>query len=192
MLEAALDERDINHLTSTAITRITADEVAIDGSEPIPSTLSVIIPPLAGVPAVANTPGLANPKGFVPVDSHYRHSQADGVYAVGVAVAMAPVAATPVPVNFPKTGHMTEQMAALAATDIVARTRGGDGATAELSARCVMDMGDRGVYISVHPVRPRRDRIPTVAEGRRWLLAKRAFIGRRADRTAVRGGLDPG
>jgi sulfide:quinone oxidoreductase len=36
-------------------------------------------------------------------------------------------------------------------------------------------MGDRGVYMSVDPVRPPRNRIPTVSEGRRWLLAKRAF-----------------
>jgi len=89
---------------------------------------------------------------------------------------MAPVGQTAVPVNFPKTGHMTEQMATIAAADITARiTGGGDGATAELGARCVLDMGDRGVYMSVNPVRPPRDTIPTISEGRRWLLAKRAF-----------------
>lgn len=66
-------------------------------------------------------------------------------------------------------------MATHAAADIAARLGGGDAATDELGARCVMDMGDRGVYMAVHPVRPPRDRIPTVSEGRRWLLAKRAF-----------------
>ncbi|MDA8071742.1 MAG: hypothetical protein M0Z82_09120, partial [Actinomycetota bacterium] len=40
--------------------------------------------------AVASSPGLANPKGFIPVDDHYRHQVADGVYAVGVAVALPP------------------------------------------------------------------------------------------------------
>ncbi len=126
----------------------------MNGTDPIPSVLSMVIPPLAGVEAVASTGGLANPKGFVPVDAHYRHAGADGLYAVGVAVAMAPVGQTPVPVNFPKTGHMTEQMAGIAAADITARIAGGEGTTAELSARCVMDMGDRGVYLSVNPVRP--------------------------------------
>jgi sulfide:quinone oxidoreductase len=176
LLEGALEERDIAYQTSAAISRITVDGVDVDGGSPIPSVLSMVIPPLGGVEAVASSPGLANPKGFLAVDSRYRHADAEGVYAVGVAVAMAPVAQTAVPVNFPKTGHMTEQMATIAAADITARIAGGGyGATAELGARCVMDMGDRGVYMSVSPVRPPRDTIPTIAEGRRWLLAKRAF-----------------
>jgi sulfide:quinone oxidoreductase len=158
-----------------AVRKVTADAVALEGSDPIPSLLSIVIPPLAGVDAVAKSPALANPKGFVPVDTHYRHQGADGAYAVGVAVALAPVEQTPVPVNFPKTGHMTEQMARIAARDIAARIEGREGATAELSARCVLDMGDRGVYMAVDPVRPPRNTIPTVSEGRRWLLVKRAF-----------------
>jgi sulfide:quinone oxidoreductase len=175
LLEGALDERDINYRTSAAITGIGEDAVEVAGSDPIPSVLSMVIPPLGGVEAVAASGELANPKGFIPVDSRYRHASADGLYAVGVAVAMAPVGQTPVPVNFPKTGHMTEQMASIAAADIAARIAGGEAATAELGARCVMDMGDRGVYMSVDPVRPPRDVIPTISEGRRWLYAKRAF-----------------
>ena len=175
LLEGALDERDISYRTSAAITRIGEDAVEVDGTDPIPSVLSMVIPPLGGVEAVAASGELANPKGFIPVDSRYRHASVDRLYAVGVAVAMAPVGQTPVPVNFPKTGHMTEQMAGIAAADITARIAGGEGPTAELGARCVMDMGDRGVYMSVDPVRPPRDVIPTISEGRRWLYTKRAF-----------------
>ena len=175
LLEGALEERDIGYLTSTAVTKITADAVEIKGSSAIPSVLSMIIPSLGGVEAVAESPDLPNPKGFVPVDDHYRCPSAENVYAVGVAVAMPPVADTPVPVNFPKTGHMTEQMATIAAADIAARIGGGAAKTSPLSARCVMDMGDRGVYMAVDPVRPPRDKIPKVSEGRRFLLAKRAF-----------------
>ncbi|HET9129221.1 MAG TPA: FAD-dependent oxidoreductase [Propionibacteriaceae bacterium] len=175
LLEGALEERDIAYRTSAAITKITAETVETEGTSPTPSALSIVIPPLAGVEAVAASPGLSNPKGFVPVDDHYRHHQADGVYAVGVAVALPPAGETPVPVNFPKTGHMTEQMARIAARDLAARVEGRDGTTAELSARCVLDMGDRGAYMAVDPVRPPRDRIPTVSEGRRWLYAKQAF-----------------
>jgi sulfide:quinone oxidoreductase len=80
-----------------------------------------------------------------------------------------------VPVNFPKTGHMTDQMAQIAAGDIAARIGGHEGSTADLSARCVLDMGTTGAYLAVDPVRPPRNKIPTVSEGRRWLLAKRAF-----------------
>jgi len=175
ILEDELEERDITYRTSSALTKVTADVVEVEGVSPIPSVLSIVIPPLAGVEAVTQSPGLANPKGFIPVDAHYRHQSAEGVYAVGVAVAMAPVEETPVPINFPKTGHMTDQMAQIAAGDIAARIDGHEGPTAELSARCVLDMGTTGAYLSVDPVRPPRNKIPTVSEGRQWLLAKRAF-----------------
>ncbi len=174
-LEGHLEERDIPYRTSAAITRISVEAVTVDGWGTIPSILSMVIPPLSGVEAVLRSPGLSNPKGFIPVDAHYRQPNLEGVYAVGVAVAMAPVAQTPVPVNFPKTGHMTEQMATIAAADITARMEGREGATAELSARCVLDLGDSGAYLSVDPVRPPRNRIPTLSEGRQWLWAKRAF-----------------
>ena len=175
LLEGALEERDITYRTSVAITRITTEAVEAEGLVPTPSLCSIVIPPLAGVEAVAASPGLSNPKGFVPVDDHYRHKTADGVYAVGVAVALPPAGETPVPVNFPKTGHMTEQMAEIAVRDLAARIDGREGTTAELSARCVLDMGDRGAYMAVDPVRPPRNRIPTVSEGRRWLYTKQVF-----------------
>lgn len=175
LLEAALEERDIAYRTSATITRVTGESVETADAAPTPSACSIIIPPLAGVEAVASSEGLANPKGFVVVDDHYRHQTADGVYAVGVAVALPPVDATPVPVNFPKTGHMTEQMAKIAAADLAARLQGHEGRSAELSARCILDMGDRAAYLAVDPVRPPRNRIPTVSEGRPWLVAKMAF-----------------
>ena len=175
LLEAALEERDIAYRTSVAITRVTGEAVETADAAPAPSVCSIIVPPLAGVEAVASSEGLSNPKGFVPVDDHYRHLHADGVYAVGVAVALPPVDATAVPVNFPKTGHMTEQMAKIAAADLAARLQGHEGPTAELSARCILDMGDRAAYLAVAPVRPPRNRIPTVSEGRPWLVAKMAF-----------------
>ena len=175
LLESALEERDITYRTNVAITGITKESVETADASGTPSVCSIVIPPLAGVSAVAASEGLSNPKGFVPVDDHYRHVSADGVYAVGVAVALPPVGETPVPVNFPKTGHMTEQMARIAAADIAARLEGREVPTAELSARCILDMGDRAAYLSVDPVRPPRNHIPTVSEGRRWQLAKMAF-----------------
>lgn len=175
LLEGELEEREITYHTSAAVTRITTEAVEIEGTGSIQSVLSIVIPPLAGIEAVAKSPGLANPKGFIPVDAHYRHQTAESVYAVGVAVALPPVGETPVPVNFPKTGHMTEQMAHMAAADIAARIDGKESSSAELSARCILDMGNSAVYLSVNPVRPPRNQIPTISEGRQWLIAKRVF-----------------
>lgn len=78
-------------------------------------------------------------------------------------------------VNFPKTGDMTEQMARVAAADIAARVGEGEGGGHRAIGRCVLDMGDRGAHMAVDPVRPPRNTVPTVSQGRRWLLAKRVF-----------------
>ena len=127
LLEGELEERDIRYFTSSAITRIGADSVEVADGPDFESKYSMIMPPLAGVKAVADSPGLANPKGFVPTDEHYRHPQFPEIFTVGVGVAMAPVEETPVPVNFPKTAHMTEQTPA--ASGRTPATRAGPQAT---------------------------------------------------------------
>ncbi len=174
-LEGEFEKRDITYLTSQAITKITEDKVYLSKNNYYASALSVVIPPLAGVEFVNNTPGLSNPKGFIPVNDYFRHKEFENIYAVGVAVALPPVAETVVPVNFPKTGHMTEQMAKIAASDIASRLTSLNPHKFELSAKCVLDMGDTGAYMSVSPVRPPRNKIPKVSDGRQWLYAKKAF-----------------
>ncbi|MEE8365945.1 MAG: FAD-dependent oxidoreductase [Gammaproteobacteria bacterium] len=173
-LEAELEDRDVRYYLSTEITRITADAVETADGVTFESRYSLIIPPLAGVAAVADAPGLGNPKGFIPVDAYYCHNEFTNIYAVGVAVALPPVEQTPVPVNFPKTGHMTEQMARIAAKNIAADILGRQKTTHELMAECIMDMGDEGVHIVADPVRPPRN-VSSLSSGKRWLWAKRFF-----------------
>ena len=173
-LEAELEDRDVRYHTSATITEITEDEVRTADGAVFESRYSLIIPPLAGVKAVAEAPGLANPKGFIPVDPYYRHKDFNNIYAVGVAVALPPVEETPVPVNFPKTGHMTEQMARIAARNVAADILGTQKATHELMVECIMDMGDEGAHIIADPVRPPRN-VSKLGSGKRWLWAKRFF-----------------
>lgn len=173
-LEGEMEHRDIRYHTSVAVSEIDAESVKLASGEAFESRYSMIIPPLAGVRAVASSPGLANPKGFVPTDESFRHTDYDNVYAVGVAVAYPPVDRPPVPVNFPKTGHMTVQMARAAARNIVADIRGGERITRAPFVRCIMDMGDRAAHIMADPVRPPRNRAG-MSVGRRWLWAKRAY-----------------
>ncbi|MBI5836758.1 MAG: FAD-dependent oxidoreductase [Candidatus Eisenbacteria bacterium] len=173
-LEGALEERDIQFRTSAAVTRIAEGGIELAGGEALDSRYSLIIPPLAGIRAVADSPGLANPKGFIPVTDCYRHKDLANVYAVGVAVALPPADITPVPVNFPKTGHMTEQMARIAARSIAAGLRGGAVSSPELSATCIMDMGGTAVYMAADPIRPPRNRV-ALHSGKHWLWAKKAF-----------------
>lgn len=173
-LEGEMEHRDIRYHTSVAVSEIGVESVKLASGEEFESRYSMIIPPLAGVRAVADSPGLANPKGFVPTDDSFRHKQYDNVYAVGVAVAYPPVDQTPVPVNFPKTGHMTIQMARAAARNIVADIRGGDRVTRPPFVRCILDMGDQAAHMMADPVRPPRNRAE-MSVGKRWLWAKRAY-----------------
>lgn len=173
-LEGEFEHRDITYHTSVAVSKITDASVELADGKTFESRYSLIIPPLAGVKAIADSPGLGNPKGFVPVDDGYRHGEFDNVYAVGVAVAYPPVDETPVPVNFPKTGHMTVQMGRAAARNIAADIQGGERATRPPFVHCIMDMGDRAARMRADPVRPPRNRVG-LSVGRRWLWAKRAY-----------------
>jgi sulfide:quinone oxidoreductase len=172
--EGEFEQRDIRYFTSAAVSRITGESVELADGKAFESRYSLIIPPLAGVKAVADSPGLGNPKGFIPVDSRYRHKDFPNVYAIGVAVALPPVEETPVPVNFPKTGHMTEQMANIAAHNIAAEIQGGDGTSHDLMAECIMDMGDEAAHMIADPVRPPRN-VSEMSKGKRWLWVKRFF-----------------
>ena len=172
--EREFEARDIRYFTSSAVSKITPESVELADGKAFESRFSLIIPPLGGVKAVADSPGLGNPKGFIPVGSHYQHKDFPNIYAVGVAVALPPVEETPVPVNFPKTGHMTEQMAKIAAHNIAADIQGGDKTSHELMAECIMDMGDGAAHVVADPVRPPRN-VSTMSTGKRWLWAKRFF-----------------
>jgi sulfide:quinone oxidoreductase len=173
-LEGEFEHRDIKYHTSVAVSKITDSSVELADGVTFDSRYSLVIPPLAGVKAIADSPGLGNPKGFVPVDDTYRHKEFDNVYAVGVAVAYPPVDQTPVPVNFPKTGHMTVQMAKAAAKNIACDLQGGERVTRPPFVHCIMDMGDTAARMQADPVRPPRNRVG-MSVGRRWLWAKRAY-----------------
>ena len=175
-MEGELEKRDIRYHTSSAISRITEDMVETADGKAFESRYSMIIPPLAGVQAIADSAELGNPKGFIPVDANYRHQDFDSIYAVGVAIALPPVEDTPVPVNFPKTAHMTEQMAKMAAKNIAADILGGEKSSHDLMVECIMDMGHEAVHMVADPVRPPRN-VSRMSKGRRWLWAKRIFAG---------------
>jgi sulfide:quinone oxidoreductase len=141
-LEGEFERRDIKYHTSVAVSKITDSSGAIGGEQ---IARYAHHPPLC-VNAISDSPWLGNPKGFVQVDESYRHKTFDNVYAVGVAVAYPPVDETPVPVNFPKTGHMTVQMAKAAARNIAVDLQGGERVTRPPFVHCILDMGDTAAH----------------------------------------------
>jgi sulfide:quinone oxidoreductase len=148
--------------------------VLSDGSEHS-FDFALVIPSFLGSPFVRGVDGLANPKGFVAVTPHLASTKFANIYAAGVAVAIAPPNATPVPVAVPKTGHMTEFMAQAAARNIVAEFSGGtkvDGLT--MPSTCIADAGDTAFYMFADPFLPPRNKV-IVKRGKWARYLKLAF-----------------
>ncbi len=153
-MENEFAERDIKPLISQAILEVAPGEIRLKDGNKIPFKLAMIAPPFKGVPAVAP---LGNPRGFIPVDKNYRHTKFKNIFAIGVAMAIAPPEATPVPTGVPKTGFMTVKMAETAAATIASDVTGKTPPLAdELGVVCLMDMGNTAAIMKAYPVLPPR------------------------------------
>jgi sulfide:quinone oxidoreductase len=139
---------------SQAIQEVAPGEIRLKDGNKIPFKLAMIAPPFKGVPAVAP---LGNPRGFIPVDKNYRHTKHKNIFAIGVAIAIAPPEVTPVPTGVPKTGFMTVKMAKTAAATIASDITGRTPPLAdELGVICLMDMGNTAALMKAYPVLPPR------------------------------------
>ena len=153
-IEDEFAERDIKPVVNQAIEEVTQEEIRLKDGTKIPFKLAMIAPPFKGVAAVAP---LGNPRGFIPVDKNYRHTKYKNVFAVGVAMAIAPPEQTPVPIGVPKTGFMTVKMAKTAAETIASEIKNRAlPLPEELSVVCLMDMGNTAAYMKAKPVLPPR------------------------------------
>lgn len=150
-------ERDIKAYTSAAIQEVTKDAIKLKDGTELKYKYAMIIPAFKGVKAVIDS-GLGNPRGFVPVNEYYQHVKYPNIYAVGVAIAIAPPEATPVPTGVSKTGYMTERMALAAARNIAAEIKGSAKESKPLGVICVLDMGDTATLMTAEPVLPPRNK----------------------------------
>lgn len=154
IMEDEFAERDIKIIANTAVEEFTPEEVRLKDGTKLPFKLSMFAPAMRGVPAVAP---LGNPRGFIPVDGKYRHTKYKNLFAVGVAVAIAPPEQTPVPTGVPKTGYMTVKMAKIAVRAIVSEIRGlALPEDIPIDVVCLMDMGNTAAYMKANPVLPPR------------------------------------
>ncbi|ADH87320.1 NAD(P)/FAD-dependent oxidoreductase [Desulfurivibrio alkaliphilus] len=173
-IEDEFARRDIRVLTNRAVAGVEPGGLHLADGEKLPFQLAMLGPPFKGVAAVA---GLGNERGFIPVDDHYRHRQHENIYAVGVAMALAPPEPTPIPTGVPKTGYMTVRMAKVAAAHLASRlTNQPPPDPEELSAICLMDMGNTAAFILAQPILPPRQR--AVMRQGRWALWAKAALER--------------
>ena len=153
-MEDEFAKREIKAVTGQAIDEVAPGEIRLKEGAKIPFKMAMLAPPFKGVPAVAP---LGNPRGFVPVDQHYRHTNHPNIFVIGVAMAIAPPEPTPVPVGVPKTGSMTVKMAKVAAATIFAEVEGAPlPGPEELAVICLMDMGNTAALMKAFPVLPPR------------------------------------
>ncbi len=172
IMEDEFASRDIKLITNQAVEEFTPDEVLLKDGNKLPFSLAMFAPPMTGVKAVFD---VGNPKGFIPVDSTYKHKEIDNIYSVGVAIVIAPPEQTPVPTGVPKTGFMTEKMARYASASIASRITGKAVEEPDpVGAVCIMDMGDTAALMQASPVLPPRQSAK-LKEGIHYRWAKQAF-----------------
>lgn len=154
MMEDEFAKRDIKFLTSTAFEEIVPNEAKLKDGTKFPFKLAMLAPAMKGVPAVAH---LGNPRGFIPVDSNFRHTKHKNIFAVGVAIAIALPEQTPVPIGAAKTGNMTVKMAKAAAAALASDVLGSAPPPETIiDVMCVLDMGNTAAYMKASPVLPPR------------------------------------
>lgn len=184
LMASEMRQRHVKWLTNARIDKVEpslmyVSELAEDGSikkaHELPFRFSMILPAFRGVPAVAGIEGLTNPRGFIIVDEHQRNPKFRNVFALGVCVAIPPVASTTIPVGVPKTGFMIETMASAISANLSAVLDGKKPATeGTWNAVCLADFGDGGVAFVAQPQIPPRN-INWSSEGRWVHFAKIAF-----------------
>jgi sulfide:quinone oxidoreductase len=175
LMEDEFAEHSIKPLHNAAIKEVQPGKMLLEDGQEIPFRYSMMIPPFAGVDAVAGTAGLCNPKGFVNIDAYQASPKYKNIYAVGVCVAIPPVEQTPVPTGAPKTGYMIESMVSAAVHNIKADIENNPKKeTATWNAICLADMGDTGMaFVALPQMAPRN---VTWARKGKWVhLAKIAL-----------------
>lgn len=175
MLEDEFADRGVEWRVNAKIASVGESRVELEDGTKYANDFALIIPPFYGSHALMGVDGLANPRGFVITDDYLANPKYPNVYAVGVALAIAPPVATAVPVGVPKTGQMTEDMAQVAAANIAADITGGTKKRGkDFSLTCIADGGDKGFFISGSPIFPPRNRL-THKKGRVFHYLKEAF-----------------
>ncbi len=184
LLESEMRDRHIKWITNARVTavepgKMRVEEVSESGAaakvHELPFNYSMMLPAFRGVAAVRGIEGLTNPRGFIVIDKKQRNPTFPNIFGVGVGVAIAPIAATPVPTGVPKTGFMIESMVTATALNIADLLRGAEPkAEATWNAVCLADFGDSGVAFIAQPEVPPRN-VNWSAKGRWVHYAKVAF-----------------
>jgi sulfide:quinone oxidoreductase len=184
LLESEMRSKTVKWMTSTRVKKVedgkmTVEEIGEDGvakpEKVLPFAYSMMLPAFRGIKPVSGIEGLSNPRGFTIVDQHQQNPKYRNIFAVGVCVAIPPVAPTPVPCGVPKTGFMIESMVTATAHNIGNLVRGkAADEVGTWNAICLADFGDGGIAFVAQPQIPPRN-VNWSSSGKWVHLAKVGF-----------------
>ncbi len=184
LLESEMRNRHIKWITNARVTSVDPglmhieevdDNGALKKAHDLPFGWAMLLPAFRGVDAVRGVDGLSNPRGFILTDKHQRNPTHRNIFALGVCIAIPPVAPTPLPVGVPKTGFMIESMVTAIAENLKEIHAGREPThEATWNAICLADFGDGGVAFVAKPQIPPRN-VNWSSEGKWVHLAKIGF-----------------
>lgn len=167
LLESELRMRGITWICNAMVDKVEAGMIHIselnrkaqvEFTHDLPFKHAMLIPPFAGIDAVANVEGLCNPKGFVITDKYQRSPTYPNIFSGGVCIALPPVEVTPVPTFTPKTGYMIESMMTAIAHNLRAIIIDSTAPSTQGASQaiCLADMGDTGAaFVAIPQIPPR-------------------------------------
>lgn len=178
MLSDLLRRSGIEVVLDASLAHAEPGKLTLGDGRVLEATYAMLIPPFLGQDVVVQSAGLGDEKGYVAVRDTYESVAYPGIYAVGIAAAVASPWQTATPIGVPKTGFPTEKMAHVAARNIAAQVRGeapvAHEAFGEIPAVCILDAGNNGVILLADKMFPPRHH-SVVIPGPQSHAAKLAF-----------------
>jgi sulfide:quinone oxidoreductase len=159
LTEMFMKHAHVSSVVDIAVKEFQKGEAILEDGRSLPFKYAMFAPAFRGIAPVRALTEITDARGFVKTEDTYRTTKYPNIYAAGIAVALPPPSPTRLPCGVPKTGYASEEMARLAAHNILADIEGHrlvSLAPGAIDAKCVLDAGNNGMIMTAdHLLEPR-------------------------------------